>query len=162
MSARRQARGQDRWQLEPDELIFSAWGLREGLLYQRLEPVAQRQDPLLAGVATFVGQRGVSIARAAMIAGWTADAASSPNRESERLRLAATGQGPEQLWRPPQDGHPAGQHTTGAEAALDTSLHGLLDGVQPRQHVFFTQPCRLVVHDQLRDAQAIVRGRAQQ
>lgn len=77
-------------ELEPDELVFSSWGLREGLLYQRLDPVARRQDPLLAGIAHFTAPRGGLISRAAMIAGWTADPVRSSGPSCERLRLAAT------------------------------------------------------------------------
>ena len=77
-------------ELKPSELVFSSWGLREGLLYQHLSPLARKQDPLLAGIAHFTAPRGGSISRAAMIAGWTAAAAKGDGASSERLRLAAT------------------------------------------------------------------------
>lgn len=77
-------------ELKPDELVFSSWGLREGLLYQHLSPIARSQDPLLAGIAHFTAPRGGSISRAAMIAGWTSDVAHGDGANSERLRLAAT------------------------------------------------------------------------
>ena len=77
-------------ELKPDQLVFSSWGLREGLLYQRLDPLARKQDPLLAGIAHFTAPRGGSISRAAMIAGWTANPVRSRGARSERLRLAAT------------------------------------------------------------------------
>jgi exopolyphosphatase/guanosine-5'-triphosphate,3'-diphosphate pyrophosphatase len=77
-------------ELGPSELVFSSWGLREGLLYQRLSPLARKQDPLLAGMAQFTAPRGGSISRAAMIAGWTSAAANGDGASSERLRLAAT------------------------------------------------------------------------
>ena len=76
--------------LEPASLIFSSWGLREGLLYDRLEPHEKSQDPLLAGVATFAAQRGAPPTLAARIAGWTAGAVPNTDHGSERLRLAAT------------------------------------------------------------------------
>lgn len=75
--------------LEPSELVFSSWGLREGLLYDRLEPHARAQDPLLAGVSVFASQRGAPPTLAARIAGWTVAAAPSGKHGSERLRLAA-------------------------------------------------------------------------
>ena len=80
--------------VQPARLVFSAWGLREGLLYASLPPTTQAQDPLLAGVAAFVQQRRVGASAATMVAGW-ATAASVPDSEapaegSERLRLAAT------------------------------------------------------------------------
>lgn len=77
-------------ELKPTELTFSSWGLREGLLYQRLAPLVRKQDPLLAGIAQFTAPRGGSISRAAIIAGWTADPLPHHGKNSERLRLAAT------------------------------------------------------------------------
>jgi exopolyphosphatase/guanosine-5'-triphosphate,3'-diphosphate pyrophosphatase len=77
-------------ELAPSELVFSAWGLREGLLYQRLQPLARQQDPLLAGVAHFTAGHGGSVSSAAMIAGWTTEVVNGDGATSERLRLAAT------------------------------------------------------------------------
>lgn len=77
-------------ELQPDGLVFSSWGLREGLLFQRLPDEVRRQDPLIAGVARFTAPRGGSETLAAMIAAWTADAASGDGSGGERLRLAAT------------------------------------------------------------------------
>jgi exopolyphosphatase/guanosine-5'-triphosphate,3'-diphosphate pyrophosphatase len=76
-------------ELQPDGLVFSSWGLREGLLFQRLPGEVRQQDPLIAGVARFTAQRGGSASLAASIAAWTADAASGDGSGSERLRLAA-------------------------------------------------------------------------
>jgi exopolyphosphatase/guanosine-5'-triphosphate,3'-diphosphate pyrophosphatase len=76
-------------ELQPTGLVFSSWGLREGLLHQKLPPLARRQDPLLVGVSHFTAPRGGSISRAATIAGWTADVARGEGGYSERLRLAA-------------------------------------------------------------------------
>ena len=76
--------------LAPDRLVFSAWGLREGLLYQRLEPVERSQDPLLAGMSLFAGQHGAPPMLATRVAAWTVDAKPSEGSSSERLRLAAT------------------------------------------------------------------------
>lgn len=75
---------------EPSELVFSSWGLREGLLYDRLPPHQRAQDPLLAGIGVFAAQRGAPQTLAARIAGWTVDAAPAREHGSERLRLAAT------------------------------------------------------------------------
>ncbi len=76
--------------LEPTALVFSSWGLREGLLYDRLEPHAKAQDPLLAGIAVFAAQRGAPPTLATRMAGWTVDAAPAGEHGSERLRLAST------------------------------------------------------------------------
>ena len=76
--------------LAPTHVVFSSWGLREGLLFDRLPPHEKSQDPLLAGAALFAAQRGAPPILATRIAGWTVDAIPSGARGSERLRLAAT------------------------------------------------------------------------
>jgi exopolyphosphatase/guanosine-5'-triphosphate,3'-diphosphate pyrophosphatase len=77
-------------QLNPDRVVFSSWGLREGLLYDRLPAHTKAQDPLLAGVAVFSSQRGSAPTLATRMAAWTLDAAPAREHGSERLRLAAT------------------------------------------------------------------------
>lgn len=76
--------------LKPTGLVFSSWGLREGLLYSRLDPSAQRQDPLLAGVGAFASPRGGTPSAATRVAAWTVEALPKADRSPERLRLAAT------------------------------------------------------------------------
>lgn len=76
--------------LKPDGLVFSSWGLREGLLYTRLDAGARAQDPLLAAVSHFAGPRGGSPTQAMAMAAWTAPALAGTSPGSERLRLAAT------------------------------------------------------------------------
>ncbi|WP_073973258.1 Ppx/GppA family phosphatase [Erythrobacter donghaensis] len=76
--------------LAPARVVFSSWGLREGLLYDRLPAHTRAADPLLAGVAVFAGQRGTQPQLAARMAAWTLDAAPARDHGSERLRLAAT------------------------------------------------------------------------
>jgi len=44
--------------LRPRELVFSAAGLREGLLFDQLPPALQKQDPLIAGCETFALRAG--------------------------------------------------------------------------------------------------------
>ncbi|WP_338242877.1 Ppx/GppA family phosphatase [Aurantiacibacter hainanensis] len=76
-------------ELEPDGLVFSSWGLREGVLYRGLSPAARQLDPLLAAVAHFTEPRGASHTAAMQIAAWTSDATSGGGNGSERVRLAA-------------------------------------------------------------------------
>ena len=76
--------------LAPEKVVFSSWGLREGLLYDRLPEHGKAQDPLLAGVAVFATGRGTSPQLATRMAAWTLDAAPARAHGSERLRLAAT------------------------------------------------------------------------
>jgi len=76
--------------LKPTKLVFSAWGLREGWLYDQLDPAAKAQDPLLSGIASFAAPRGGPPTLATRIAGWTVDALPHDGGGSERVRLAAT------------------------------------------------------------------------
>lgn len=73
--------------LKPSKVVFSSWGLREGLLYQRLSEQERAQDVLLASVGSFAEELGTPAAHAAMIAEWTRGVADG-GRAS--LRLAAT------------------------------------------------------------------------
>jgi exopolyphosphatase/guanosine-5'-triphosphate,3'-diphosphate pyrophosphatase len=76
--------------LNPQAVVFSSWGLREGLLFDRLPAHTRAQDPLLAGMAVFASQRGTPPTRVTRMAAWTLDAAPARAHGSERLRLAAT------------------------------------------------------------------------
>jgi exopolyphosphatase/guanosine-5'-triphosphate,3'-diphosphate pyrophosphatase len=76
--------------LGPARVIFSGWGLREGLIYDRLSPSQRKIDPLAAGVNAFAEPLGAGPAIATMIAGWTSAVAGSPDKERESLRLSAT------------------------------------------------------------------------
>lgn len=80
---------------EPSRIIFSSWGIREGLLFDSLPEHTQSRDPLLAGISVFAAQRGAPATLATRIASWTVDAAPPRSPESERhgterLRMAAT------------------------------------------------------------------------
>ena len=76
--------------LMPDRIVFSSWGLREGILYDELPAIARSQDPLLAGVGEFAASRGTPPILATRIAAWTVGAAPPSLHGSERVRLAAT------------------------------------------------------------------------
>ncbi len=75
--------------LAPSELVFSSWGLREGLLYDSLTPLMRQIDPLLAGVHAFAEPRDALVIDAARMAGWTVEVAGGAGQHNERLRLAA-------------------------------------------------------------------------
>lgn len=78
-------------ELQPSRLIFSSWGLREGLFYGKLPAETRLQDPFLAGVSAFTCGLDVSTSTATMVAGWTAGAVTHSDIDSdERLRLVAT------------------------------------------------------------------------
>lgn len=76
--------------LDPRNVVVSAWGLREGILFSGLAPHARAQDPLIAGVSTFAASRGASPTMAARVASWTVEALPESGAHSERRRLAAT------------------------------------------------------------------------
>jgi len=77
-------------ELQPDGLVFSSWGLREGLLFQRLDSATRALDPLLAGTAEFAEPRGGSSVVAQALVAWTAGLFAGEDADSARLRLAAT------------------------------------------------------------------------
>lgn len=74
---------------DPERIVVSAWGLREGLMMRRLDKYQLAQDPLLAGTIEFAESRGASAMQATRVAGWTVDTVSSLRPGAERLRLAA-------------------------------------------------------------------------
>lgn len=76
-------------EVRPSRIVFSSWGLREGLLFRAMAADVQAQDPLLAGVTAFVATLGIDADTAAMAAGWTADTGDGGGQD-EALRLAAT------------------------------------------------------------------------
>lgn len=76
-------------ELKPDALIFSSWGLREGLYFQTLSPRERAEDPLFAGVAGFVPAQPGSDVGPLAIAEWTAGAAHGGGARTASLRLAA-------------------------------------------------------------------------
>ena len=76
--------------IEPSRLVFSSWGLREGLLYSKLDKATRAQDPMLAGVTAFSEGLGVSPSTATMVTGWTAQADDEGATGDGKLRLAAT------------------------------------------------------------------------
>ncbi|MDP6066697.1 MAG: hypothetical protein QGG75_05500 [Alphaproteobacteria bacterium] len=79
--------------LAPGKVLFSAWGLREGLLHQQLAPEHQGRDPLIAGCRAF--SRGTS--RQATLGGafgdelaaWMEPLFAGESVAEKRLRLAA-------------------------------------------------------------------------
>ena len=77
-------------ELRPSRIVFSSWGLREGLLYRQLDRSLQILDPLLTGVADFTETLGIAPGYAELVARWISHAAPIAGENRERLRLAAT------------------------------------------------------------------------
>lgn len=78
-------------ELKPARLIFSSWGLREGLLTSRFSPDMRAQDPLVVAATEFVEGLGHGLpAVARLVADWTRSAAPAASPGDEPLRLVAT------------------------------------------------------------------------
>ncbi len=77
----------------PSEIIFSAFGVREGLVYQLLPPAEQARDPLIAAAEEMAGRRSRALDYGYELFRWM-EPLFGPNGFSEtaeerRLRLAA-------------------------------------------------------------------------
>jgi exopolyphosphatase/guanosine-5'-triphosphate,3'-diphosphate pyrophosphatase len=82
-------------ELKPQRLIFSSWGLREGLLAEGFDEATRAADPMLEGIAAFTATHSAELpALAAEMVRWTARALPETVQEDapriERLRLGAT------------------------------------------------------------------------
>jgi len=75
--------------LKPQSIVFSSWGLREGLLFRQLNEAASQLDPLLVAVDHFASPRGASASIAATIAAWISPVANGGGKPNGRLRMAA-------------------------------------------------------------------------
>lgn len=73
----------------PEHLIFSSWGLREGLLFDQLDPLKKVKDPLATGVDAFASELDASITNAVLLAAWTVAVANGDGQRNEGLRQAA-------------------------------------------------------------------------
>lgn len=75
--------------LEPSELRFSVFGIREGLVYSLMSEVERRKDPLLSFCAEFARLRSRDLQHAVELCNWT-DAlfeAGGPKESDEERRL---------------------------------------------------------------------------
>ncbi|MCJ2184743.1 Ppx/GppA family phosphatase [Novosphingobium sp. 1949] len=75
--------------LEPSEIVFSSWGLREGLLHAQLPPEIQAEPPMLASVSGFAQGARVSTEGAVRVAEWCAPVCDDADHDGD-LRQAAT------------------------------------------------------------------------
>lgn len=79
--------------LEPSEVIFSVFGVREGLLYSLLPAAERKKDPLISSCEAFARLRSRSVEHAQELCTWT-DALFGPGgldetADERRLRHAA-------------------------------------------------------------------------
>lgn len=79
--------------MEPSNVIFSVFGVREGLLYSVMPPEERRRDPLLASCETYARLRSRSVDHAFELCAWTdvifAADGLGETPEERRLRHAA-------------------------------------------------------------------------
>jgi len=79
--------------MNPSEVVFSVFGIREGLIYSLLPAHERRKDPLLAFCAEFAGMRSRSVEHAWELCKWTDPLFEPPGPketpDERRLRYAA-------------------------------------------------------------------------
>ncbi|MEZ5816336.1 MAG: Ppx/GppA phosphatase family protein [Hyphomicrobiaceae bacterium] len=79
--------------MQPSEVVFSVFGIREGLLYSLLSDFERRKDPLLAFAEDYARLRSRSLEHAHELAAWTDTLFQPPGpketEEDRRLRYAA-------------------------------------------------------------------------
>jgi len=75
--------------IAPKQLVFSAFGLREGHLYNLLDGDEQRADPLLAGCAEVAAANQRFGADGEELFAWTSPLFANEDEERRRLRRAA-------------------------------------------------------------------------
>jgi exopolyphosphatase / guanosine-5'-triphosphate,3'-diphosphate pyrophosphatase len=80
-------------QLEPREVLFSVFGIREGLLYSLLSDAERKKDPLLSFCLDYARSRSRSAAHALELCNWTDSLfegqGPKETEEEKRLRHAA-------------------------------------------------------------------------
>lgn len=102
-------------QLDASDLVVSAYGLREGVLYERLNAEERALDPLLVGAAAEGGAQGRFAGHGALIDAWISGLFAQDPPEWARLRRAAALLG-DVGWRANPDFR--------AERGLEVALHG--------------------------------------
>ncbi|MGH7006752.1 MAG: Ppx/GppA family phosphatase, partial [Alphaproteobacteria bacterium] len=74
----------------PRHLVFSAQGLREGIIYEDLPEAKRKEDPLLAAAGDIARHFGRFAKMGPSIARWTEPLFKGENRAEKRLREAAS------------------------------------------------------------------------
>ena len=80
------------WILEasrPEKIVFSAYGLREGLVFDRLSPEVQRRDPLIEACRSLAADTGRTGDDSDELDEWTAPVVAGGGAVAARLRRAA-------------------------------------------------------------------------
>jgi exopolyphosphatase/guanosine-5'-triphosphate,3'-diphosphate pyrophosphatase len=79
--------------MQPDDVVFSAFGVREGMIYTLLSEAERARDPLLSGCESIARLRARSDVHARELVAWTdglfVDPGPRETQEERRLRHAA-------------------------------------------------------------------------
>ncbi|HVZ06119.1 Ppx/GppA family phosphatase [Hyphomicrobium sp.] len=118
-------------QMQPRQIVFSVFGIREGLIYGLLPPHEQMRDPLLSFCEDYATLRARSVEHAWELCRWTdrifADPALEETQEERRLRYAACLLS-DVGWR----AHPDYR----GEQSVNTIAHAGLGGVDHQGRIF--------------------------
>lgn len=89
-------------ELKPARLVFSSWGLREGLLVAQMPPAVRALDPLVTGVSAFTEALGCPPALCRTLSDWIAviDESGRDNLRFAAVMLAVSAQRIEPNLRP--------------------------------------------------------------
>jgi exopolyphosphatase / guanosine-5'-triphosphate,3'-diphosphate pyrophosphatase len=117
--------------MQPSEVVFSVFGVREGLLYALLPPHERAKDPLLCFAEDYARQRSRSVEHAHELCAWTdsifADPAQAETADERRLRHAACLMS-DIGWR----AHPDYR----GEQSLNVVAHSSLGGIDHQGRIF--------------------------
>ncbi len=75
-------------EIAPTRLVFSSWGLREGVLFRDRGAMIDSMDPLVEGITDFAAGMGVEAATGAAVSDWIAGSSPALSPIPERVRLA--------------------------------------------------------------------------
>ena len=73
----------------PIEIVFSASGIREGFLYEKLSPFLRNEDPLIASATDLASQNGRLTGYPRELFAWLAPLSDDEDESDRRLRFAA-------------------------------------------------------------------------
>ena len=73
--------------MQPDEVVFSAFGVREGTIYRLLSEAQRAEDPLLSACEDVASRRARSPQHAKELEGWTDALFPEPAETAEERRL---------------------------------------------------------------------------
>ncbi len=118
-------------QMEPRQVVFSVFGIREGLIYGLLPPYERARDPLISFCEDYAALRARSVEHAYELCAWTdqlfSDPAQEESADERRLRHAACLLS-DVGWR----AHPDYR----GEQSVNTIAHAGLGGVDHQGRIF--------------------------